>query len=159
MKGIIVMTNDKNSRCRSSTAYQYNNGIVRERPSHSQASQAIGAKVRSVWATGIPIYCRSAEVKKAIADSGAENSFYSQTSTKPCAPSQRISEIEERIFKRHGDRCFRGFSQKSKEWAVEVVTKSFVCCIFLIGWRIISCLKPIIFWFQRKIFMARTQYA
>lgn len=152
------MTNDKNSRYRSSTAYQYSNGIVKEGCSHFQDSQAIGAKVRSVWTTGIPIYCRSAEVKKAIADSGAENSFYSQTSFKSCVPSQRISEIEERIFKRHGDTCFRGFSQKSKEWAVEVVTKSFVCCMFLIGWEIISCLKPIIFWFQRRIFMVRTQY-
>lgn len=128
------MTNDKNSRCRSSTAYQYSNGIVREGSIHSQASQAIGAKVRSVWTTGIPIYCRSAEVKKAIANSGTENSFYSQTSAKPWAPYQRISKIEERIFKRHGDACFRSFSQKSKEWAVEVVTKSFVCCMFLIGW-------------------------
>jgi hypothetical protein len=31
--------------------------------------------------------------------------------------------------------------------------------MFLIGWEIISCLKPIIFWFQRKIFIVRTHYA
>lgn len=155
-----MMTNDKNSKCGSSPTHQCGTGAFKKIHLYCEGRRTIGRTVRRLWTAGIPVHRTGAKIKSSVASSREKNSFYSQASIKARMSFKTISKIQGRIFKCYAYTCFRTLSQKSKEWLIgAVVINKFVCSICLTDWEVRSCLTPIIFWFQRKIFMIRTQHA
>jgi hypothetical protein len=151
IKGSILVTNEKISKCRVSQTHQCGDVFIGRGREQRRNHISVNASVRSLRKASIPIHSRCDEIKAPCANPGAEDSLYRKTTQKSGFFSTALRRFHWRLLKQYRYTRLDGISQEKRAWPRDIVKDKFRCFIHMIAWAIVSFPKYIDCWSQ-KIF-------
>lgn len=150
MKVILDMTSDQIFRCQSRAAYQWNVAGAPEVFLRRQDGGGSHPAIPDLSTAGLPLPPRSTGDRKAFAHSGAQNSFYRETSFSFGSSLPPIGQDNGRIIEHVNPTRFRVFSPERREWLRKLGQRKFRLFITSIDWQHRNFFRPMNFWFLNK---------